>query len=317
MAAQWHARGELEAAADLMAQVRDMAPHWPAAAFRHGEILMAAGRRDDAVAAFTACLALDPADRHGAVIKLSLLGAMKQPAALPPDYVAQLFDDYAPRFEKHLVEGLCYSVPQKMADLVEELYPVAATGAWRILDCGCGTGLCGDWFSRRAGWLEGIDLSAGMIAEAARKGQYQALRRGDMLAMLETETRSFELVLAADVLIYTGALERIFAAVTRVLAPGGLFVFSVQMAACAAYHLGGDHRFGHSRAYVENCAVAQGLTVQKVCETVLRQDAGSDVPGLIMVLRRPGTDRTHSAAPDTRADGLPLPDGRPDILITD
>lgn len=303
MALQFHARDDREAAIDLLRQVRERAPSWAAAAFRLGEILMQDGQRDSAVAAFTDYLRLDPADIQGAVIKLCLLGAMKTPPFLPPDYIAGLFDEYAPRFEKHLIEKLSYTVPQQIADLIETLHPVATTAPWRILDCGCGTGLCGDWFSKRASWLEGIDISAGMIAEAARKGQYQQLHHADMLAALRADTRPFDLVLAADVLIYSGDLDPVFAAVASRLPAGGLFAFSVQLVAGDFYLLGADHRYGHSRAYVEDCARRHGFAVAASTQTILRQDAGQDVSGLLLVLRRhiPVQD-IHAALPSEGTD---------------
>ena len=48
-------------------------------------------------------LALDPADVQGAMPRLALIGRADAPGALPEAYVARLFDDYAPRFEAHLV----------------------------------------------------------------------------------------------------------------------------------------------------------------------------------------------------------------------
>ena len=45
----------------------------------------------------------------------------------------------------------------------------------RVLDLGCGTGLAGEALRRRAAWLEGVDLSSGMIDQARRKGLYDRL----------------------------------------------------------------------------------------------------------------------------------------------
>ena len=46
-------------------------------------------------------LVADPADAQGARARLALTGRGEAPDALSPAYVARLFDDYAPRFDKH------------------------------------------------------------------------------------------------------------------------------------------------------------------------------------------------------------------------
>ncbi|NBC31742.1 MAG: methyltransferase domain-containing protein [Alphaproteobacteria bacterium] len=162
-------RGDGEAAIDLILQAEELAPDWPPFPFRRGELLMAAGRRDEAVAAFKRCLQRDAADRLGAVIKLALLGAVPDPPQLPPGYVAALFDQYAPRFDVKLVERLGYCVPELLAAAIAELKP-ARENDGRVLDLGCGTGLAAEAVRRRAAWLEGVDLSAGMLDQARRKG---------------------------------------------------------------------------------------------------------------------------------------------------
>ena len=40
--------------------------------------------------------------------RLALIGRGDEPGALPQAYVARLFDDYAPRFDKHLTKNLGY-----------------------------------------------------------------------------------------------------------------------------------------------------------------------------------------------------------------
>ncbi len=282
MALQFFERGDYEAAADLMAQAREIVPHWPPAAFRLAEILGAWGRMDDAGAAFDVYLALDPSDVMGATIKLALLGLRPMPATLPDGYIAGLFDEYAPRFDRHLTQTLMYDVPQTLAALVNEMRPV---GALRILDLGCGTGLAGEALLLRKSWLAGIDLSPRMVAVAREKNIYDALHEGDMLAWMREHTDTYDLVIAADVLIYTGDLHPAFAAVRPRLADGGLFAFSLQDGAPAGtFILGADHRYAYDESYVRACAAKTGFDVITIRRARLRRDAGNDVPGLICVL---------------------------------
>ena len=96
------------------------------------------------------------------------------PDAPPPAYVAGVFDDRAEDFDSALVERLEYRVPQMLAELVYEA-AAADTRFARVLDLGCGTGLAGERFRKSAAWLEGVDLSEGMVGVARRKGFYDAL----------------------------------------------------------------------------------------------------------------------------------------------
>jgi len=56
-------------------------------------------RRDAAIAAFNRARDADPDDRHGASLRLMLLGAEKL-AVMPPAYVRALFDQYARKFDE-------------------------------------------------------------------------------------------------------------------------------------------------------------------------------------------------------------------------
>lgn len=288
MAMQFFRRGDHEAARDLFMQARELTPSWPPPSFHLGEALAALGRDEAAAAAFQDYLALDPADVLGAAIKLALLGAIPVPETLPSDYVETLFDDYAPRFDNALVEKLGYCGPQLLADAVARAGTACGGGA-TILDLGCGTGLVGAAFRAQAAWLEGIDLSAMMIAEAETKGIYDRLHHGDILAPFPVESRLYDIVLAADVLIYIGALEGLFQAVRQILKPGGLFAFSTQRAPgdetgqADDFILGADHRYAHSTAYIENCAVQAGLKRISLAYAVVRRDAGTDITGHVAV----------------------------------
>jgi predicted TPR repeat methyltransferase len=59
----------------------------------------------------------------------------------------------------------------------------------RVLDLGCGTGLAGERFRRSCSWLEGVDLSGGMIALARRKALYDVLEVGGLAGFLGVAPR--------------------------------------------------------------------------------------------------------------------------------
>jgi predicted TPR repeat methyltransferase len=298
MARALRARGDRAAAAELLEQAVDIAPAWAEGWFLLGEWLQADGRRGDAVAAYARCLGLDAADRLGAVLRLALLGAVAAPPAMPPAYVAGVFDECAGRFDEALLGRLAYSVPAGLHALVAARAGADAAFA-RALDLGCGTGLAGERFRAACAWLEGVDLSAGMIARARRKGLYDLLATGDALgALADAPAAHYDLVLAADVLVYFGELGPLMGAVARVLMQGGRFAFSTEALAGDAWRLTAGHRFAHGGAYLRAVMDAAGLAVEAMEETVCRKEAGRDVAGWLVLARRPAALSDSAAADD-------------------
>ncbi len=274
--------GDAEAAADVLAQTLELAPTWPEGQFALAETLAEAGRKYDAIAAYEHYLTLDPADSMGAAVKLALLTEVK-PATLPAAYLTRLFDEYAPRFEKALIEKLHYRAPQILREALDETEP--ARTFTRVFDLGCGTGLAGVALRDRAGWLGGVDLSAAMVKGAESKGVYDELEVGDMLAALEKLDEKCDLILAADVLTYVGDLTAVFMLAKKQLNAGGLFAFTVQRLEGDGFTLGAEHRFSHSRSYVESLASQSGFEIVTVKDAVSRKEKGVDVPGLLAILR--------------------------------
>nr|HMQ58823.1 tetratricopeptide repeat protein [Rhizobiaceae bacterium] len=178
-------RGDFAAAIDLMRQALELAPGHTPFLLRLAEWLERIGNRDGAVAALRDALVADPHDRHGAALKLALLGETQTPQAPPAAYVAGLFDAYAPRFDSALVERLGYRAPDLLWRALCAVSGGTSPAYRHALDLGCGTGLMGERLRRAVSFLEGVDLSAGMLREAEVKGVYDRLRHGDAFATTE------------------------------------------------------------------------------------------------------------------------------------
>jgi predicted TPR repeat methyltransferase len=281
------AEGDHRAAADLLEQIVAQAPEWAAAWFALGEACLKSGMRGRAVDVFRQAAALDPSDRVGATLALAALEDMPAPDAAPPAYVERLFDDYAARFDSHLVDTLRYSGPAILRQAIDEAMPPPHRFR-RCLDLGCGTGLMGAAIRDRVEWLEGVDLSAAMIAKARDKAIYDRLTTGD-IAQAFRDAEPFDLVLAADVLVYRGELRGIVTACHAAMLPGGLFAFTLQQheANGAPFVVGEDRRFSHDPDYVRAVAEKAGFACLAMISATTRRDAGRDVPGLVCVLRRP------------------------------
>jgi predicted TPR repeat methyltransferase len=274
--------GDFAAAAELFEQTLERAPQWAAAWFELGETREKLGQLEASAEAFRMCLAADPVDVQGAAARLALVGRADTPVALPPAYVARLFDDYAPRFDKHLTKNLGYHGPSLIADALSEAVPGRRFAS--AIDLGCGTGLMGEALRGRVDRLAGIDLSAAMIAKARERGLYDRLIVGDATTALKDEPPSaLDLILGADALVYIGDLAPLFAAAAAALAANGLFAFSVELFEGDRFRLEPTMRFAHSRAYVEATAHAAGFQPLVIQPASTRRESGADTPGLICV----------------------------------
>ncbi len=278
-------RGDHEAALSLCEETLVLAPDWDIPHFLMAETFEALSRHQDAVTSYTDYLRLAASDIMGAEIRLALLGKAPVPETLPAPYVEALFDEYAGRFEQALLTRLDYRAPWQLRSLIDRLFPDRRAFA-RLLDLGCGTGLGGEAFRDLAGWMRGVDLSGKMIAEARRKMLYDELVQGDILLGTEASSPAFDLVLAADVLVYIGDLQTVFQTVHNTLQPGGIFAFSVQCSSDGGYKLGQECRYSHHPDYLFRLMELTGFEALASEEAVCRQEAGKDVPGMIVIARR-------------------------------
>ena len=288
-------QGEAGVAADLLAQTLELVPHWAPAHYARGEALSAAGDRDGAAAAYGSALRLDPRDRLGCGPRLAALGHAPVPDGLPPAYVRALFDQYAGRFDTELVEQLQYSAPWHLRGLLETC--LGGQQVPRALDLGCGTGLMGEACRNMTSWLAGIDLSGEMIAASASKQIYDILETGDVVHFLDTGEDRFDLITAADVLVYFGDLAPLVGQVARRLCSGGLFAFSCEQGEGDGYVLGPALRFSHSRAYIEAILNRHGLDIVALENAACRKEGDGDVAAWFVIARRTDTaERCDSAA---------------------
>ncbi|TDG10677.1 methyltransferase domain-containing protein, partial [Paracraurococcus ruber] len=216
---------------------------------------------------------------------LAALGEAPAPDRAPAAYVRDLFDQFAPRFEAELTGRLDYRSPALLAALLERA-GVAKARRLAVLDVGCGTGLSGAALAPFARRLEGLDLSPRMLAEARRRGLYDALHEADLLDWLPRQAPRFDLVAAADVLNYLGDLAPALAAIAGALAPGGLAAFSLEAGEDAPFALHGALRYRHDPAHVAALAAAAGLSEVAREAAALRTEGGAPVAGALLLLRR-------------------------------
>jgi predicted TPR repeat methyltransferase len=278
-------KGDLVAAADLLQQAIELAPGFASAWFTLGQIREQLGEREAAIAAFRKAREADPEDRHGASLRLMLLGA-EQLSAMPQAYVRALFDQYAPKFESALVDDLGYRGPALLFKAVLAARHAVRKPAFfqRAIDLGCGTGLAAAAFAKEVDHFTGIDLSPRMIEKARATGLYADLEVADMLDGLRGKPDgSANLVLAADAMVYVADLAPVLREAKRVLASGGLLAFTAETHGSDGVTLGEGLRYAHGAGYVRASIADGGLVLSQLDELSARNEDNVAVPGLVVV----------------------------------
>ncbi|HEY0301104.1 MAG TPA: hypothetical protein VGC36_07230, partial [Rhizomicrobium sp.] len=95
----------------------------------------------------------------------------------------------------------------------------------------------------------------------------------------------YDLVLAADTLVYLGDLAPTFAGVARRLKPGGFFLFTVETSSGPDFELGPKRRWRHSDSYLRKIAAA--FDVAGIVACAPRSEANVPVDGLAVALSTP------------------------------
>jgi len=277
--------GRVDEAVVHFRRVVALQPDHAAAHCNLGVALEERGDFAGAAAAYAEALRLRPDSRVVAYHHAALAGRGAPPAC-PPDYLVELFDGYADRFDEHLVEKLHYRGPELLRAAVSRATPRTDLA---VIDLGCGTGLCGALLRPVASTLVGVDLSPRMIEKARQRGVYDELLREDVVEALRRRPGSVDLVVAGDVFIYIGDLSPVFEAAAAALRPGGFFAFTIEVIEDAAGDclLRPTRRYAHSLGYVQRLAAAGGWTLRAATPAILRAGEGADVAGAVFVLARP------------------------------
>lgn len=219
------------------------------------------------------------------------VGAGEAPAQCPPEYLLELFDDYADRFDEHLFNRLAYRGPQLLFEAIGALkHPPLMD----IADLGCGTGAAGPLFRPIAKKLVAVDVSPRMLDKARQRSVYDELARAQIAEFLRSRPSGFDLLLAADVFIYIGDPGEVFAAATTSLRPGGLFAFTIETIDSGDYVLRPTRRYAQSLAYIQRVAGDFGFESASISPAVIRAGEGPAVQGAVIVIRRLETGASRS-----------------------
>ncbi|HEY4076298.1 MAG TPA: methyltransferase domain-containing protein [Rhizomicrobium sp.] len=209
---------------------------------------------------------------------------IKTAARSDAGYVRHLFDQFSTDYDARMIGQLAYAGPQILSDLAGMVMMGRENLA--VLDLGCGTGLAGVVFKSRAARLDGVDLSPAMIEKARARGIYDHLAVGDLETALAAPGPQYDLILAADTLVYLGDLKAVFEGAFARLRSDGFFLFTAEAKADDGFELGPKRRWRHSDAYLRATAQSAGFSVAGLVAATPRHEANQPVEGFAVALAR-------------------------------
>lgn len=289
------AMGQPEQALAMFFEALVRAPHHAKTKRLLGMAYFNLGRLEEAVAVYRAWLAEEPGNAEAAH-HLAACSGEQVPERAADGYVEQVFDGFAGSFDAKLAM-LHYRAPSLVAGQL-----AACVGAPRaaldILDAGCGTGLCGPLLAPFARTLEGVDLSAGMLARAEPRQVYHRLVKAELTAFLQqSEAASRDVIVSADTLCYFGRLVPVFEAARVALRPGGWLIFTLEAVdpdlhgplpgdPSDGFILNPHGRYSHDGAAVRADLEAAGLEPVAFDSVHLRNENARPVQGWLVAARR-------------------------------
>ena len=201
----------------------------------------------------------------------------------PKEYVKNLFDDYAERFNDSLIKQLGYKLPFLMKELILKLDSKRKTFE-KVIDLGCGTGITGKELRDISNNLTGIDISSNMIAKTRELDVYDRLIVGDIVDILNSSKEKYDLFIALDVFIYIGELTKIFKTVRQCCNKNAFFIFSIETQEKDGYTLLKSARYSHSESYILKTA-CDGFKLIDSQEVSLRKEKEGWIDGKILILQ--------------------------------
>ncbi len=250
---------------------------------------MEAGRVDEAAKILSQMPDVGSQDQIGTNIHLASIGKIDAPDVMPEAYVRTLFKQMSATYDVKLLDTLRYTLPEKVREKIRELQ----LGPFeRMLDLGCGTGLCCEVLKDQVAHKTGLDLCAQMVEKARGKEIYDHLLVSEINRFLKHNTHeNWDLIVSTDVIPYIGALEDLFKEVSQNMIPEGIFLFSTEAQPEETfdghpYVVGKYCRYAHSKAYLCRLLKQNNMKLLDLTQVTLRQDNDGPVPGNLMVARK-------------------------------
>lgn len=214
------------------------------------------------------------------------LGDGAPPPTAPTAYLERMFDAWAETYDRQMVDVQGYRGPELVQNMLKVVLD-PLPGRVDAFDAGCGTGMIGEALRPMSRVLEGADLSARMLAQAAARSNYDDLVHGDCIGVLEARSDRYDVVVGIEVLSYFGDAGVFCAAAAVGLRPGGVLIVNTEDSEGdeRSWRLVGHRRYQHAESHVLAVAASAGFELVAVEEVILRREIGVPVGGRLFAFR--------------------------------
>jgi predicted TPR repeat methyltransferase len=282
LARRLQAEGKFSTAFLCQKRATELASADPQSWLAFGELAQITGKREEAQAAYERYLRFFPDDAEISHL-LKALKDEEPPVRASNDCIVQLYRRFSSFYEDNLCNELDYRAPERLESLLQPV--IGNRRELKILDLGCGTGLAGCRFKPSASHMVGIDLSPEMIEIARERAIYDRLEVSEISEWLNRPGERFDLILAADSLIYFGDLAPVLIPAVQRLNHDGLIAFTLEYGDRAPFKLTDSGRYSHHPDYIREISKQLPLSIVHLHEEYLRMEYSDEVTGLFVVLK--------------------------------
>lgn len=267
--------GHLAEAANYLQLLLTLNPKHNAALSNMAAIYIRQDKKQEAIYLLEKALASNEFD-YASSHMLAALKNSTPKAIASKKYAEQLFDNYALYYDKHVLQSLQYKLPHLIGNLVASLPKLAS-----ILDLGCGTGLCAPFLRNVCTHLTGVDISKKMLTQASKKNLYDKLICAEVISYLEDQKEAFDLIVAADLIPYIGALEKLFAQLGAKCKQHLLINFEVSPD--KPWQLQDSARYSHKISYIARLAKSSNFQLMLTKKEPIRLQKNKFLESVIML----------------------------------
>ena len=206
------------------------------------------------------------------------------PARASDDYIRAKYQEYADHFDAHQDE-----LSSRSPELISQALRARGERDLIALDAGCGTGRVGPAIQPFCRTLIGVDLSGAMLKRAAARAVYQSLETCEITRYLGAHPAEFDLITAADLLTYFGALDHFCLQAFNALRAGGHLLATLEALPqdSVSFELQASGRYRHGEQYLTQSLSAVGFDwVDNELQT-LRTEGEQVVSGWLLTAHKP------------------------------
>ena len=144
----------------------------------------------------------------------------------------EIYDRWADTYDSY-AGGLNYQGPSNLANELLDFLAETSNKQLKILDFGCGTGLCGVEINKKLGGkyffdIDGIDISEKMIEKSHEKNVYRRIWQLDLFREILPQQHQYDIIVSSGVFLEGHVSFKMVDILLNSLQPFGYIFFTVR-----------------------------------------------------------------------------------------